>query len=171
MRVLALDAALGPCSVGLLDGDLRLAQRPSDDPRRAGGPPPGMVADVLAESPGGFAGIAVTVGPGSFTGVRAALALAHGLALGANVPIVGVSRIEAIAAALPQHDGREAWIALDTRRGRVFLGRGARIDGVSLTDPPTPGGPIPLAGDAAADVAAALAGRGLDVELAGISRI
>jgi tRNA threonylcarbamoyladenosine biosynthesis protein TsaB len=171
MRVLALDAALGPCSVGLVEGDLRLAQRQSDDPRGASAALPGMVADVLAESPGGFAAVAVTVGPGSFTGVRAALALAHGLALGAGVPIVGVSSIEAIAAALPPQDGRAVWVALDTRRGRVFLGRGDRIDVTPLAALPATGGPVLVGGDAAEDVAAALAERGEDVMLAGISRI
>ena len=171
MRILALDAALGPCSVSLVEGDVRLAQRQSDDPRGASAALAGMVADVLAESPGGFAAVAVTVGPGSFTGVRAALALAHGLALGAGVPVVGVSSVEAFAAALPQLGGRAAWVALDTRRGRVFLGRGDRIDVTPLADLPAPGGPVLIAGDAAAEVAAALVERGVDVLLTEISRI
>ncbi len=165
MRVLALDAALGPCSVAVVADGACLAQRQSADPRGASAALPGLVAAVLAASPGGFDAVAVTVGPGSFTGVRAALAVAHGLALGAGVPVIGVTSTEAVAAALPALDGRAAWVALDTRRGRVFLDRGA---GAEVMDPaalPLPDGPVALAGDAAPVVAAALAARGADVRL------
>jgi tRNA threonylcarbamoyladenosine biosynthesis protein TsaB len=171
VRILALDAALGPCSAALVENGILLAQHRSDDPRGASAALPGLVASVLSDSPGGFAAIAVTVGPGSFTGVRAALALAHGLALGAATPITGVTSMEAIAAACGPTPGRDLWVAIDTRRTRVFLGRGEAITVVAPDDLPDPAGPVALAGDAAQDVAARLAARGHDVILTGIDRI
>jgi tRNA threonylcarbamoyladenosine biosynthesis protein TsaB len=171
VRILALDAALGPCSAALVEDGVLLAQHRSDDPRGASAALPGLVASVLSDSPGGFAAIAVTVGPGSFTGVRAALALAHGLALGAAVPITGVTSMEAIAAACPPVAGRALWVAIDTRRARIFLGRGEEITVVAPDDLPDTAGPVALAGDAAQDAAARLTARGHDVMLTGIGGI
>lgn len=171
MRILALDAALGPCSAALVEDGVLLAHRRSDDPRGASAILPGLVAAVLAERPGGFAAIAVTIGPGSFTGVRAALALAHGLALGAGAPITGVTSMEAIAAACPD-PGRALWIAIDTRRaGRVFLGRGEAVSVVTPDTLPDPAEPISLAGDAAEQVATWLAARGHAATLTGVRSI
>lgn len=170
MRVLALDAALGPCSAAMVEDGVARARRGSDDPRGATSALPGLVAAVLADAPG-FDAVAVTVGPGSFTGVRAALALAHGLALGAGRPVVGVTSIEAMADAAP--DGITLWVAVDTRRGRVFLSRGAGgpIEVTTTEALPTPDGPVVVAGDAAAAVVDALAARGGDARLAGIAAI
>ena len=72
-----------------------------------------LVADVLAEagwSPASLDLIAVTVGPGSFTGIRAGLALAHGIGLAAAVPVIGVTTGEALAHAVsPVLAGRALW--------------------------------------------------------------
>lgn len=106
--------------------------------------------------------VAVTIGPGSFTGIRAALSLAHGIALAAKVPIVGVTVGEALT--VPDN-GRQQWVAVDTRRGRVFLDRGFGVAAVELDALPDPGGPVSLAGDAAIAVASRLAARGTDVLL------
>ncbi len=121
---------------------------------------PVMLQTLLAT--GSVDAVAVTTGPGSFTGLRAALALAHGVALGAGIPVVGVSVAEAIAAALPPHPGRDLWVALDTRRSRVFLARGEDVMAVGLDDLPAPDGPVIVAGDAAEAVAAALMDAGFD---------
>ena len=89
MRVLALDAALWRCSVGLvLDGRL-VASRLGDAGHGAAAELPDMTAAVLAEvalAASSLDLVAVTVGPGSFTGMRAALSLAHGIALGRRYP-------------------------------------------------------------------------------------
>ena len=61
-----------------------------------------MLCEILAETGLAFHDIdryAVTTGPGSFTGIRVALATAHGLALATGAPIIGVSVFEAFAAA------------------------------------------------------------------------
>jgi tRNA threonylcarbamoyl adenosine modification protein YeaZ len=114
--------------------------------------------------------VGVTVGPGSFTGLRAALALAHGIALGAGCPVVGVTVGEAIAEAFPQLGTRRLWTAIDSRRGRVFLDRGPNgseddIASFELANLPVPDGPVAIAGDAAILVAACLAASGVDVAL------
>ncbi|MGI9484859.1 MAG: tRNA (adenosine(37)-N6)-threonylcarbamoyltransferase complex dimerization subunit type 1 TsaB, partial [Geminicoccaceae bacterium] len=64
--------------------------------------------------------IAVNRGPGSFTGIRSAVALARGLALAAGLPVLGVTSHEALAAGLEQADGRATMIALDARRSEVY---------------------------------------------------
>jgi tRNA threonylcarbamoyladenosine biosynthesis protein TsaB len=98
--------------------------------------------------------VAATIGPGSFTGVRAALALARGIALGAGIPLIPVTTGEALVAAAP--DG-PVLAAIDSRRGHVFLMQYLVTDGLPReTAPPIawrPGEPHPdtarIVGDAA----------------------
>ncbi len=161
MRVLALDASSGPCSAALAAGGHVLAVHGCADQRGAPGLLPGLVAAVLADAPGGFDAVAVGVGPGSFTGLRAAIAMAHGLALGAGVPVVGVTAAEALAAMLPD-SGRPLWVVTDTKRGRLFLARDGAIEAVAADRLPLPAGPVALAGDAAELAAAWLTGQGAD---------
>ena len=62
-------------------------------------------------------GVAVGVGPGSFTGVRVALATARGFALALNVPVYGVSSLDAYAYGA----GEDVFVALDTKRGDFYV--------------------------------------------------
>ncbi len=112
--------------------------------------------------PSQLAMVAVTVGPGSFTGIRTALSLAHGIALAARVSLVGVTVGEALAA---PDCGRQQWVAVDTRRDRVFLERNGDVVTVALDALPDPGRPVSVAGDAAIAVASRLAASGADVLL------
>ena len=139
-----------------------LAEAKSVDPRGASAALPGLVKAVLA-GPGrmgepGFDAVAVTVGPGSFTGIRAALALAHGLAIGAGVPVIGVTSVAALEAAWTPVAGQTLWIAIDTRRGGVFLARNGTIAALAFGALPQAGHGVVLAGDAAAAVAAQCGG-------------
>ena len=188
MLILALDSALARCSVGLVaDGVLR-GGRQQEAGRGQAALLPVMTAAVLDEA--GIAAtdldlIAVTVGPGSFTGIRAGLALAHGIALGAGIPVVGVTVGEALADALPHLGVRQLWTAIDSRRGRIFLEthglaqhgleqRGPEQHGpqqngtivaYALDSLPRSDSPVAVAGDAAVAVAARLAARDTDVML------
>jgi tRNA threonylcarbamoyladenosine biosynthesis protein TsaB len=167
MRILALDAALARSAVALVeDGTLRAVRRDGGRGQSATLAP--MVAAVLAEAavpPAALDAIAVTVGPGSFTGLRAALALAHGIGAGAGRPVVGVTVAEAMAAALPALGGRALWVAIDSRRNRIFLHRDGAIESVALDTLPPANGRVAVAGDAALEVAARLAARGDDIML------
>ena len=168
MLVLALDSALARCSAGIVaDGVLRAGRRQKAG-RGQAALLPMMVAAVLDEA--GVSAtdldlIAVTVGPGSFTGIRAGLALAHGIALGAGVAVVGVTVGEALADALPHLGTRTLWSAIDSRRGRVFLERDGSVVACALDSLPRPAGPVAVAGDAAVAVAAWLAAHDIDVML------
>lgn len=65
--------------------------------------------------------IAVTVGPGSFTGIRVGVAAARGLSLALGVPAVGVSTLAALAAAhLREHPGAPVFVAMDAKRGEAY---------------------------------------------------
>ncbi|SOC44170.1 tRNA threonylcarbamoyladenosine biosynthesis protein TsaB [Rhizobium subbaraonis] len=65
--------------------------------------------------------IAVTVGPGSFTGIRVGVAAARGLSLALGVPSVGISTLAAIAAGYRQsHPGNPVFVAVDAKRGEAY---------------------------------------------------
>ncbi len=64
--------------------------------------------------------IAVNHGPGSFTGLRSAVAAARGLALAAGLPVLAVGSLEALAAAVPSYASGTLVAAMDARRGQVY---------------------------------------------------
>lgn len=172
MRILAIEGALARCSAAVLAGGEVLAARAAEGARGQPALLPPMAAAVLAEAgldAAALDAVAVGVGPGGFTGLRAAIALAEGIARAAGLPLVGVTTGEALEAALPagRRAGRAAWAAVDNRRGRVVLecfAAGRTAPGApmvaGLDDLPAAPGPVLVLGDAAEAVAAALAARG-----------
>jgi tRNA threonylcarbamoyladenosine biosynthesis protein TsaB len=168
MRILALDSAIGRCSATLVASGTVLAAQLQDQRRDHAAILPVMVGDVLRAAQMAVPdldAIAVTVGPGSFTGIRAGLALAQGLSLAGGCPVVGVTVAEALAAAMPDLAGRVLWCAIPSRRGRVFLMAGSHVLSLAVTDLPTPAEPVALAGPAGVEVAERLVQRGADVVL------
>jgi tRNA threonylcarbamoyladenosine biosynthesis protein TsaB len=132
MIVLALDTCLFACSAAVVrDGEL-LARR--IDPMARGhqerlAP---LVQEVMAEAGLGFEAldrIGVTVGPGSFTGLRVGLAFAKGLSAALSIPAVGVGSLEALA----QPFSGRVLAVLDAKRGQVYLQ--AFEDGAALSAP------------------------------------
>ena len=165
MRLLILDAALGGCLVAVVVDGTVIAARTETAAEGQAGRLAEMAEAVLAEA-GPADAVAVTLGPGGFTGLRAAIALAHGIALGAGVPVVGVSVGEALTAEVTLEPGWVLWCAIDSRRaGRVFLEAAGRIVAVAEADLPRPGGAVAVAGNAATAIAARLAARGITVRL------
>ncbi len=132
MRILALDSSLGGCSVALWtdDGDAQSLGRviAGENEATATGQAERlapMIAKVV-EGTGGFAAIdrfAATIGPGYFTGLRAGLATARGLALAAGRPLIGITTLAAVAAGVPseQRRGRTLVVALDSKRSEAFF--------------------------------------------------
>ncbi len=156
-RILTLDASTATASAGLVEGDRVLGSLYADGDLAA---LPSLVAALLATHGRQLDGVAVTVGPGSFTGLRAAIALAHGVALAAGLEPVGVT----VGAAFAE-PGHRCWTAIDSKRGRIFLERDGAVESRTLDALPLPAEPILLSGDAAAAVAAALAARGATVRV------
>lgn len=165
LRVLALDAALARCSAAVIADGAVLAHRSHDAARGHAALLPVMVREVLDDAPGTLDFVAVTVGPGSFTGIRAGVALAHGIALSLGIPVIAVTVGEALAAALPSLRGRTLWCVTDSRRDRVFLETGGTVGAYDLANLPAPSGPVAIAGDASIQVTARLAARDFDVML------
>ncbi len=134
MRVLAMDTALEACSVAVVDttSDTVIACESVPMQRGHAEALMPMIARVLQQA-GGLESIerlAVTVGPGSFTGIRVGLAAARGLALATKIPLVGLPTLVVMAAPLlAEDDGKAVAAAIDARHGRVFfqvLGPGGR---------------------------------------------
>lgn len=133
MIVLGLDTCLSACSVAVIDGDRVLASRREPMTRGHQERLAPLVAEVMAEAGLGFDRldrIGVTVGPGSFTGLRVGIAFAKGLSTALGVPAVGIGALEALAATAPK--GLTV-AAIDARRGQIYFQ--AFSDTVALSDP------------------------------------
>jgi tRNA threonylcarbamoyl adenosine modification protein YeaZ len=168
MRILALDSAVARCSATIVAGGEIIAGYQQDLERGHASVLPVMAQDCLQDAGLRVADldlIAVTVGPGSFTGIRGGIALAQGIGVGADRPIIGVTVGEALADSLPQLGGRTLWCATPSRRGRIFLEVGDEVFSLAVTELPRPRGPVAVAGNAAPDVATRLAARGVNVML------
>jgi tRNA threonylcarbamoyladenosine biosynthesis protein TsaB len=169
--VLALDTCLGACSVAILTGDRLLGEMSEPMTRGHQERLAPMVRDLMAASKVAFGEvdrIAVTVGPGSFTGLRVGLAFAKGLALALARPCIGVGTLEALAAGAGM-EGRAAAV-IDAGRGCVYVQTFEA--GVATTAPSilavaaaadrlmalTAGGEITLVGPGAAVLADLVAG-------------
>lgn len=127
MRILAFDSSLGGCSAALWRDDATeaVAAETLDAATGQAELLPPLVARVAAAG-GGFGAIdrlAVTVGPGHFTGLRAGLAFARGLALATRLPLVGVTTLAAIAHAIAPaaRSGCQVVVALDSKRAEAFF--------------------------------------------------
>jgi tRNA threonylcarbamoyladenosine biosynthesis protein TsaB len=120
--VLALDTALNATSVAILDGERLLARRSEPMERGHQERVAGIVRDAMAEAGIAFDRldrIGVTVGPGSFTGLRVGLAFAKGLALALDIPCLGVGTLEALAASVDTPGLVGA--VVDARRGQLYV--------------------------------------------------
>ena len=125
-KILALDASTEVCSVAVGDGS-QVTSRFCDIPKSHSKMLLPLIDEVLTEANLTLAdldAIAVTRGPGSFTGIRIGLGIVQGLSYGANIPIVGLSTLEALAETarqngLCEHDGIIV-PCLDARMGEVY---------------------------------------------------
>lgn len=120
--ILAIDTCLAASSVAVLDGDVVRAARSEPMTRGHQERIAVLAREVMAEAGVKFTDltrIAVTVGPGSFTGLRVGLSFAKGLATALSIPCVGVNTLEALAASTDAA-GLVAGV-LDAKMGQVYL--------------------------------------------------
>jgi tRNA threonylcarbamoyl adenosine modification protein YeaZ len=127
MRVLAIDTALDACAAAVLDTERR--ELPASETRamarghaEALMPLLARVMDAAHLEFGDVDRIAVTVGPGSFTGVRVGIAAARGIALAAGKPAIGLTTLAALTAPhVAAGFGGTVVPVIDARHGQVYM--------------------------------------------------
>jgi tRNA threonylcarbamoyladenosine biosynthesis protein TsaB len=127
LRLLAIDTALHACSACVLESDAdepMAAESLSMERGHAEALLP-LVERVMAQIDGGFRSldrVAVTVGPGSFTGLRVGISAARAIGLGAPCEVVGVTTLAALMAPLvAAGETRVVAAAIDARNGHVYF--------------------------------------------------
>ena len=140
MFILAIDTALDACAAGILDTtSSRLIAHESLLMKRghAEALMP-LIARVMTGSGIGFADldrVAVTTGPGSFTGLRVGLSAGRGIGLAAGKPVVGITTLTAYAAPVVSRDaGHPVISAIDARHDHLYY-QVVSSDGGSLVRP------------------------------------
>jgi tRNA threonylcarbamoyladenosine biosynthesis protein TsaB len=140
MLILAIDTALDACAAAVLDtsANKMLAQESQAMKRGHAEALMPLIARVIKESGIAFSSldrIAVTTGPGSFTGLRVGLSAARGIALAANKPVVGLTTLTAYAAPVVSQNAEQPVIsAIDARHDHVYF-QVVSGDGSSLIRP------------------------------------
>lgn len=172
MKLMVVDTSLGLCTVGVFEVDsagasclgLRSEPMTKGHSERIAG----FARDAASAAEVSFAQldrIGVTVGPGSFTGLRVGLSFAQGLAAALDRPLVGLSGLDALAASADE--APEVAALIDARRGQVY----ARFWRNGAADGPAEALTLEAAGDRIAALAegAVLVGSGasLFAEVAG----
>ncbi len=126
MKVLGIDSATSACSAAICENGTLISKRYETMTRGQSEAMMPMIEEVFGES--GLEArdldlIAVTVGPGAFTGLRIAIATAVGISLASGVTVVGITTTEAIAYGAKQDSEMAlgAIVALDSRRDDIYL--------------------------------------------------
>ncbi len=177
-----MDTSAGACSAAVHD-DGRIVERLQEMQRGHAEALLPMIVAVMREAGREFRDldlIAVTVGPGAFTGLRVGLAAARGIALAAALPCFGVTTLEAMADAIdwPTLAGRPALVALDNKQGGVYVQvfeGGRALESPSIESPHAlchrfAATSISVAGDASPMLVAALRAAGADAEEIAVPR-
>jgi tRNA threonylcarbamoyladenosine biosynthesis protein TsaB len=128
MRFAAFETSTEWCSVALwLDGEIRaLEERAGSRHSELALPMLGKLLQDENLTPGNLEAVAFGAGPGSFTGLRIACGLAQGIALARNLPVMGISSLEALA----EESGAARVVAcLDARMSEVYYSALEKVDG------------------------------------------
>ena len=171
MRVLGIETATAVCAAALLADGRIAAESLLDAGRVHAERLMGQIDEVLG--PGGLAlldGVAVSIGPGSFTGLRIGVSVAKGLVVARDIPLAAVPTLEALALHASETDalapGTRVLAALDARRNEVYCQFFEVASGgpVPLGEPhdmtleavgrEAGGAPVLVTGDAAVTIAA-----------------
>jgi len=183
MKILAVDTALGACSAAVTDGEEILSHIFEPMARGHAEALAPMVERAMRDARLAFCALdrlAVTTGPGTFTGQRVGLAFMRGLRLSLNKPLCGVTTLEAMAAAaMDITDVNFAATLHDAKRGEFYFQMSSRAAAIS---PPQIGTleeasrmisantrKIALAGTGANPASSLLAARGVEAIVTGIA--
>ena len=123
MITLGLDTTGAWCTAALISETDFLSQKSEDIGRGHAERLAPMVEELLKEqniSPEQIDRIAVCTGPGSFTGLRVALAFARGFALPRKIPVIGLSALRVLAAQMDPHKEVRVVSVINVRRGEVM---------------------------------------------------
>jgi tRNA threonylcarbamoyladenosine biosynthesis protein TsaB len=137
MLILAIDTALDACAAAVLDTNASKLIAQEQQPMKRGHAEALMplIARVMKASGQPFAAldrIAVTTGPGSFTGLRVGLSAARGIGLAAGKPVVGLTTLTAYAAPVVSQNAEQPVLsAIDARHDQVYF-QVVAGDGTSL---------------------------------------
>jgi tRNA threonylcarbamoyladenosine biosynthesis protein TsaB len=141
VKLLGIDTALNACSVAIIDGSDVLASVTSAGGRGNAERLLPLLEQARREADLDLAqldGIAVTIGPGSFTGIRTALATARALGLALKIPVWGITTTETLSAAAAQ-PGFATVAVIDAKRGEVYIqcfaAHNRTLLGAALTTP------------------------------------
>jgi len=178
LRILAIDTALNSCSAGVLDsGSSEILARESLEMTRGHAEALLPLIDrVMSKIEGGFESldrVAVTVGPGSYTGLRVGISAARAIGFAANLPVVGVTTLSALLAPLMSAEARGLIAAaIDAKHGQVYFqavsgtGRGVVAPClISVRDAVRQigAGPAALVGSGAPMIAAGATSQGIEI--------
>ena len=184
MRILGFDTATSACSAAVWEDGRIAARRFEPMSRGQSERLMPMVREVLSEAGAEFADLdllAVTTGPGAFTGLRIGLAAARGMALAGDLACFGVTTLDAVAAGIPEPERKEAniLVVLDSKRPEVYA-QAFRSDLRPLSGPQAlmpadlaaltanadgDGDRVLVAGDGAGQVIQALKDKGIEAVL------
>lgn len=140
MRILAIDTALANCAVAVLDTEADGAAPVVVSEEIGRGHAErlmDMIAEAMAEASCVFSAldrIAVTTGPGSFTGMRVGLSVARGFGLVLGMPVVGITTLSALAAPHLEAATTPLYVALEGKGDEVY-GQLFGADGIALSAP------------------------------------
>jgi len=178
LRVLAIDTALGACSACILQAGeaepLAWETIPMERGHAEALLP--MIDRVISQVEGGFEGldrVAVTVGPGSYTGLRVGIAAARAIGIAADIPVIGVATLAAFLAPFMAGDRRGLYTAaIDAKHGQIYI-QAVATGGRVIIQPSLMGfrdavrllgsGPILVTGSAASALAAEARTQGVEV--------
>ena len=128
MLTLAIDSSSSSCSVAVMSNGIIYNKVQAHMERGHGTAIMPMIQKAICESNfslSDFTGIAVTIGPGSFTGLRIAMAAAKGLAITHTIPLIGISCFEAVAQRVNQANRASSYdlllIALNSKRENLYI--------------------------------------------------
>ncbi len=171
LNVLGLDTATTGCSAAVWSSGGIIAHRFEEMDRGQAERLNPMIGEVMAVSGltyGDLDAIAVTIGPGAFTGLRIGLAAARAIGLASSIPVIGITTFAALAGVVPKEEAvdRKLLVAVNGKRKDVFVeifdDKGQSIAAPGSLDPGTvpgslPAGPVLIAGDGGPALKVALA--------------